>query len=77
MYILIRRLALSVDAAEYCFGEDESRLGRLRLNTASGESTQLEVCPDDKTGGIFERAARKLYLHWKANETPESTCWAS
>jgi len=46
------------------------------LNTSTGESTLVEACPDDDSGGIFQRAARKLFMHWQAGEAPESTCWA-
>lgn len=77
MYIAIRRVSLSQDSADYHFGEDESRMGRLRLDLRTGAATPLEPCPDDSNEGIYQRAARKLFLHWQKQETPETTCWAT
>lgn len=77
MYIAIRRLNADESSAEYAFGENEERMGRLQLDRGNGESRLLETCPDDGSGGMFQRAGRKLFLHWQQGELPESTCWAS
>jgi len=77
MYIAIRRLSLNADAADYAFGEEESRMGRLRLDLTTGLASLVEACPGDTNEGIYQRAARKLFLHWKKGETPEATCWAT
>ncbi len=77
MYIAIRRVSLNQDSADYLFGEVESRMGRLRLDLRTGAATLLESCPDDSNEGIYHRAARKLFLHWQKQQTPETTCWAT
>ena len=77
MYIAIRRISTNEDSADYAFGEDESRMGRLSLNLETGTATLLEACPDDSSEGIYQRAARKLFLHWQKGESPETTCWAT
>lgn len=77
MYIAIRLLNKDHDWADYAYGEDESLMGRLRLDLNTGESTVVQPHPEDRTEGMFQRVARKLFLHWKAGEIPESTCWAS
>ena len=77
MYIAIRLLNKDQDWADYAYGEDESVMGRLRLDLKTGDSTVIQPHPEDRTEGMFQRAARKLLLHWRAGETPESTCWAT
>lgn len=77
MYIAIRLLTKNQDSAEYAFGEDETCVGRLRLDLQTGDSQLLEAHPNDRTEGMFNRAARKLLLHWRAGQTPEETCWAT
>ena len=77
MYILIHRKEDSSSHAEYVFGENEDAVGRLRLSKETGEVTLLEAAPGDTHLGMFQRAARKLTVHWRAGETPEKTCWAT
>ncbi len=77
MYILIHRKEDSPGHADYVFGEDENAVGRLRLNKETGEITLVEPAPGDTRLGMFQRAVRKLTLHWQAGETPEKTCWAT
>lgn len=77
MYIAIRHLSLNADTAEYAFGEEESRMGHLCLDLTTGSASLVEACPGDHNEGVYQRAARKLFLHWKNSETPDSTCRSS
>ena len=77
MYIAIRLLTKNQDSAEYAFGEDETCVGRLTLNLQTGDSQLLQPHPKDHSEGMFQRAARKLLLHWRAGQIPEQTCWAT
>jgi hypothetical protein len=67
----------SPTSAEYAFGSDESRLGQLKLDKATGAVVLVEPAPDDKAGALYHRAMYKIKKHWAAGELPEVTCWAS
>lgn len=77
LYIMIRKISDSPTSAEYTFGHDESRLGQLKLDKATGDVVLVEPAPDDKAGALYHRAMYKIKKHWAAGELPEVTCWAS
>lgn len=77
LYITIRKMSDSPTSAAYAFGSDESRLGQLKLDKATGDVVLVEPAPDDKAGALYHRAMYKIKKHWAAGELPEVTCWAS
>ena len=77
LYVLIRRVELTKDSADYAFGESETALGRVRIDRHTGEVTLVTPAPDDPNSVLFVRAAFKLRQHWNKGEVPETTCWAS
>jgi len=77
LYIMIRKMSDSPTSAAYMFGNDESRLGQLKIDKATGDVVLVEPAPDDKAGALYHRAMYKIKKHWAAGELPEVTCWAS
>jgi hypothetical protein len=77
IYILIRKTDESDEFATYEFGPSEDRCGALRVTKASGETVVLAEVPGDEKSTYSLRACRKIYLHWKAGEFPDRTCWAA
>ena len=77
IYVGIRKLNANDDFAEYSFGPTEEEVGRLRINKSSGEVEILEEVEGDDSKKYSTRAARKLTLHFRKNEFPDSTCFAS
>ena len=77
IYVGIKRLNADDEFAEYSFGPNDDKLGRLRINKRSGEIEVLEEVAGDESKKYSVRAARKLILHFRSNEFPEVTCFAS
>ena len=77
IYVAIRKLAETEHAVEYGFGRTEEALGRLAIDRSSGDVTLLSPAPDDAEGVLYQRAARKVWKHWREGEYPSATCWAS
>jgi len=77
MYVMIRKKADDEVHAEFEFGPNENRLGRIRIDKASGEMVVLKDVPDDTKSIYSTLAQRKIHLHWKDGEYPDATCWAS
>lgn len=77
IYVGIERLNENDEFAEYSFGPNENERGRLRINKQSGEIDVLEEVAGDESKKYSVRAVRKLTLHFRANELPEVTCFAS
>lgn len=77
IYVGIKRLNANDEFAEYSFGPNDEERGRLRIHKQSGEIEVLEQVAGDESKKYSMRAARKLTLHFRANEFPEVTCFAS
>lgn len=77
IYVGIKRLSVNEEFAEYSFGPNDEEVGRLRINKRSGEIEVLEEVAGDDSKKYSVRAARKLLLHFRVNEFPEVTCFAS
>ena len=78
VYISIKKVADEPDHADFEFEMLESNgVGLLRVWKESGEIEALRELDPDPKRGFLARARRKLWLHWKAGEYPEQTCWAS
>ena len=77
IYVGIRKLSANDDFAEYSFGPTEEEVGRLRINKSSGKIEILEEVEGDDFKKYSMRAARKLMLHFRENEFPDITCFAS
>lgn len=52
-------------------------IGTLRVAKPSGEITLIKPMPDDTGNVRFHRAAAKINAHWKSNEYPDKTIFAS
>lgn len=76
IYILIKKTFENAHFAEYIYGEDENSLGKMEIEKQSGRIIVTEEAPNDN-GLISQRAGHKIFLHWKAGEFPEKTCWSS
>jgi hypothetical protein len=76
-YIEIDKISENADEAIYDFSDSEARKGRLRLDKASGDVTEVVAAPGDVHGRRFQRAAVKVVRHWKEGQLPDKTCWAS
>jgi hypothetical protein len=77
VYIAIRKVYEDESAAEFCFGLSEDRLGRTRLDKATGQLSLIEPAPGDSQSRVYCRVAFKIKEHWEAGELPAETCWAS
>ena len=77
MYILLLKELEDETQVTYRFGPDEQHLGRLQLNKADGEVSELEPAPGEIDEALFTRAAVKLRQHWRAGSFPEKSSWAS
>ncbi len=78
IYVGIKRVNSNDEYAEYSFGPNDDELGRLRINKHSGEIEVLEEVAGDETKRKYSVCAiRKLTLHFRSNEFPEVTCFAS
>ena len=77
VYVLIRKISENDQFAEYEYGPNEDRLGKIKLIKFSGESEIIQEVTGDENQIYSARAARKLFLHWKNGEFPDRTCWAS
>lgn len=76
-YIGLRRQESNETFAEYSFGPDDEQAGLLRIDKDSGEIEVLREVPGDESKKYSIRAARKMTLHFRDNEYPEVTCFAS
>jgi len=76
-YIEIDKISETVAEAIYEFSDTEAGKGRLRLDKASGDVTEVMAAPGDDKGRRFQRAAVKVVRHWKEGQLPDKTCWAS
>lgn len=76
-YVLILKEKEDEAGVIYRFGSNEAHLGSLWLNKFSGEVKQLQESPDQNSQAFFQRAAVKVWQHWKQGTLPEKTCWAS
>lgn len=77
IYVGIRKVAENGDHVVYEFGPDEQRVGRIRISRTTGEVEVLSEVPGDDKTAYSPRAKRKLLLHWRKQEFPDTTCWAS
>ena len=77
VYVRIRKITTSDSHVEYEFGPNEERVGRIQIDRVSGEIEVLADVPDDTNSFYAIRAARKLTLHFRYNEFPDRTCFAS
>lgn len=75
--IEIEKISETVNETIYEFFDMATGKGRLRLDKASGEVTEVAAAPGDGQGHRFQRAAVKVLRHWKEGQLPEKTCWAS
>jgi len=76
-YVEIDKISETVNEAIYEFSDTEAGKGRLRLDKASGDVTEVVAAPSDVHGRRFQRAAVKVIRHWKEGKLPGKTCWAS
>ncbi len=78
IYVHIEKHLETDEFVDYCYGQDASGFGMLRISKRNGEVQLLRpaVC-DNKDHMNFHRAARKLRKHWEAGDMPEKTWWAS
>lgn len=76
-YVAIRKLSGNESHVEYKFGPNEETVGRLRIDRRTGTIEILEEVPGDDSRSYSIRASRKLTLHFRNNEFPETTCFAS
>ena len=78
IYIEIQKVREDEGTADYTFSLEGRGTGLVRLRKSTGEVELLEPLPGDSAErGFFERAAHKLRSHWRKEEFPERTCWAS
>jgi hypothetical protein len=79
--ILIQKIRETEEFAQYQFQdqlqESETTFGILQLNKETGEVLLLKPLDADIKGSYFQRAARKIYTHWRNGEIPSLTCWVS
>lgn len=63
--------------AMYEFGPSEVRVGVIRVNKEDGSTEVISEVPDDDKRAYSSCANRKLLLHWRKQEFPDQTCFAS
>lgn len=77
IYVGIKKLSSDDEFVEYSFGPNEEEVGRLRVNKSSGKIDILDEVPGDESRKYSTRAARKITLHYRKDEFPDVTCFAS
>jgi hypothetical protein len=55
----------------------EAVSGRLKLVKKTGKFELLEPMPGDSQRRVADRAAQKVFAHWKAGELPETTMYVA
>lgn len=55
----------------------EAVSGRLKLVKKTGKFELLEPMPGDSQRRVADRAAQKVFAHWKAGELPETTVYVA
>ena len=58
------------------FGSGEVLIGKVKILKESGDVSLLWI-KDAKYLFEYKRVKRKLFLHWRLGELPQSTNWAS
>ena len=76
-FILLVREREDAGCVTYRFGPNEATLGRLRLNKATGAVDELDQVPTTDAQDLFVRAAAKVRQHWRKQEYPNESVWAS
>ncbi|MEA5514155.1 hypothetical protein [Nodularia sp. UHCC 0506] len=76
-YVLILKDREDEIGVTYSFGPNEGHLGSLWLDKSSGEVKELQETPTQNSQALFQRAAVKVWQHWKTGSFPDKTCWAS
>lgn len=51
--------------------------GLLEINKKNGNVVLIRMAENDVRKAFFMRASRKVFVHWKNNEYPDKTEWAS
>lgn len=77
VYVLIVKDKEDDMGVTYRFGPHEDHLGTLWIDKSTGEVKEVEKTPANNPQAIFQRAAVKIWQHWKQGVFPEKTCWAS
>lgn len=77
IYVGIRKIEEDAEYVTYEFGPNEERVGSIRLTKEDGQMEVISEVPDDDKRAYSPCAKRKLLLHWRKQEFPEKTCFAS
>ncbi|MCA9214179.1 MAG: hypothetical protein KDB27_14005 [Planctomycetales bacterium] len=77
IYIKISKISEDSAYATYEFGPNEQRVGQIRVTKDTGEMIVLSEVPGDEKNAYAPPAQRKLLVHWRKGEFPDTTCWAS
>jgi hypothetical protein len=76
-YVAMTKLEEDGEGAEYEFGLDNQKPGRLRINKLTGEVSLIIPAGGDERQAAYFRAASKVSQHWKEGCFPDRTSWAS
>jgi hypothetical protein len=78
LFIEIRKIEDNDEKAVYSFYLDESGTGgKVAILKSTGECEIIERPLNDHENKLGGRVCIKLIQHWRNNEFPEVTCWAS
>ena len=77
IYVGIHKVFEDDAQAIYEYGPDEQRVGRIQIDKDSGKTCVLSAVPGDGKQAYSLPAKRKLLKHWRLQEYPDKTCWAS
>ncbi|NJL80843.1 MAG: hypothetical protein HC836_24410 [Richelia sp. RM2_1_2] len=72
-YIMIFKEREDLEKAIYSFGLNEEKLSCLQINKIDGKIEEVRQVPVENPSAFFNRAAIKIYRHWKNGELPEKT----
>ncbi|QDV71924.1 hypothetical protein [Botrimarina mediterranea] len=77
IYVGIWKINEDDQYATYEFGPNEDRVGVVRVAKEDGSTEVITEVPDDEKRAYSPCARRKLLLHWRKQEFPDKTCFAS
>lgn len=76
-YIELEKVEQTEKYVRYKYYTSATNIGILELDFEKENIVEVSPAPDDKNGLLFQRASMRIFKHWKNDEYPSKTCWAS
>lgn len=76
-YIDLEKIEENDETAKYKFYTSAENVGIIEIIKSNGDVVEIEPAPNDRGKLLFQRSAWALMKHWRKNEYPKGTYWAS